>query len=249
MQSSTSQRHNSYTPLGERRGILDLAQFSLDLSWTRAVSDSARARAYPSPPMSGSPPLPPRRNPESDRGHQSYGPSGQDVFRGTQAPQMENVEHRTPQMRTYQPGPMSQAPYAGQYRPDDIPLAQHQYPPQRVPIPSPPQQQHHGFGPRPPHASVPFPTSDRPPMRDVPEFSSPKQQRRTKGHVASACVPCKRAHLRYEARREYPEEKANNIQMRRYVKSSIEVMARLFFHRAYLVIVAAPLAPELLSSF
>lgn len=26
---------------------------------------------------------------------------------------------------------------------------------------------------------------------------SPKPQRKTKGHVASACVPCKRAHLRF----------------------------------------------------
>ena len=28
-------------------------------------------------------------------------------------------------------------------------------------------------------------------------LTSPKAQRRTKGHVASACMPCKRAHLRY----------------------------------------------------
>ncbi|KXJ92180.1 hypothetical protein Micbo1qcDRAFT_60062 [Microdochium bolleyi] len=31
--------------------------------------------------------------------------------------------------------------------------------------------------------------------------SSPKAQRKTKGHVASACVPCKRAHLRCDAQR------------------------------------------------
>ncbi len=196
MQSLTYRSDHSNTSLGKRRGIIDLARFSLDLSWTRAVSDSARARAYPSPPMSGSPPLPPRRNPESDRGHGSYGPSGQDVFRGTQITQMENVEQRGPPLRGYPPGPMAQSPYASQYRPEDMTPAQQQYPQQRAPIPSPPQQQHQGYASHLPHASAPFSTPDRQPMREGPEFSSPKQQRKTKGHVASACVPCKRAHLR-----------------------------------------------------
>ena len=31
-----------------------------------------------------------------------------------------------------------------------------------------------------------------------PSYTSPKSLRKTKGHVASACVPCKRAHLRYD---------------------------------------------------
>jgi hypothetical protein len=34
-------------------------------------------------------------------------------------------------------------------------------------------------------------------QREGPTQSSPKLQRKTKGHVASACVPCKRAHLRF----------------------------------------------------
>ncbi|RSL76331.1 hypothetical protein CEP51_010068, partial [Fusarium floridanum] len=40
-------------PLGQRRGITDLAQIALDLTWApeRAEQDAiARSRAYPSPP-------------------------------------------------------------------------------------------------------------------------------------------------------------------------------------------------------
>ena len=188
MQSSTYRRDNSYISLGERRGKSDLARFSLDLSWARAVSDSARLRAYPSPPMSGSPPLPPRRNPESsDRGHGSYGSTGQDVFRGNQISQAELVEQsREPPLRAYQ-DPLPPASY-GSYRMEDIPQ-QLQYQTQRQQMP---QQQHLVYPQQPP---PPFSAPDRPPMGESSEYS-PKAQRKTKGHVASACVPCKRAHLR-----------------------------------------------------
>ncbi|KUJ06962.1 uncharacterized protein LY89DRAFT_661113 [Mollisia scopiformis] len=201
MQSSTLRRDHSYTSLGERRGKSDLARFSLDLSWARAVSDSARSRAYPSPPMSGSPPLPPRRNPESsDRGHGSYGSSGQDVYRGIQTPQMEHAEQqRGPLMRGYVPDQGPSMPYPGPYSLANMPHAQMQYQPQlpqMVPQPQQQQQQLHGYAPHPPQPPAPFSTPDRPPISQTSEFTSPKQQRKTKGHVASACVPCKRAHLR-----------------------------------------------------
>jgi hypothetical protein len=42
----------------------------------------------------------------------------------------------------------------------------------------------------------PFLGSDRGTIAEAPGYTSPKTQRKTKGHVASACVPCKRAHLR-----------------------------------------------------
>lgn len=35
-------------------------------------------------------------------------------------------------------------------------------------------------------------------------YTSPKSQRKAKGHVASACVPCKRAHLRLVTRDPHP---------------------------------------------
>ncbi|KAK0120865.1 hypothetical protein ONS96_011065 [Cadophora gregata f. sp. sojae] len=210
MQSPTPRRDNPYTSLGERRGKSDLARFSLDLSWARAASDSARSRAYPSPPMSGSPPLPPRRNPDSsDRGHGSYGSVGQDVYRGMQTPQMEqHIEQRGPPMRGYAPEQASPIPYPGPYRPEHMPVAPMQY---QQPLPQiaqqqpqqHPQQQHqmHGYQPHPQQIPPPFSAPERAPMRESADFQSPKQQRKTKGHVASACVPCKRAHLRYVAQR------------------------------------------------
>jgi hypothetical protein len=206
MQSSTLRRDHSYISLGERRGKSDLARFSLDLSWARAVSDSARSRAYPSPPMSGSPPLPPRRNPESsDRGHGSYGTSGQEVYRGIQTPQMEHGEQQRgpPPMRAYAPDQGQTMPYPGPYNLASMshpPMQYQQQLPQMVSQPPPPlqqpQQHHHGYAPHPPQPPAPFSTPDRPPISQTSEFTSPKQQRKTKGHVASACVPCKRAHLR-----------------------------------------------------
>jgi hypothetical protein len=192
MQSSTHRRDNSYISLGERRGKSDLARFSLDLSWARAASDSARARAYPSPPMSGSPPLPPRRNLDSsDRGHGSYGSTGQDILRGAQASQAEQSGRNrglAGQAFAELLPPASYAPY----RQED--MAQPLQYQQRSQIPLPQhQQQQHAYSPQGP---PPFSRPDRSAIGDAPEYSSPKTQRKTKGHVASACVPCKRAHLR-----------------------------------------------------
>ncbi|KAH6676593.1 hypothetical protein B0J14DRAFT_357190 [Halenospora varia] len=202
MQSLKHYRDTSYLSLGERRGKSDLARFSLDLSWARAVSDGARSRAYPSPPMSGSPPLPhPRGNPgSSDRGQESYGPGGQEVLQRIQTPQSEHSDTRGPMLRTYQPGPLPSATF-----PPYIELAQplayqqqqqhqHQQRPQLAPQMVP--HQPHSFSQQPPQPPQPFTTPDRPPTGESSDFSSPKTQRKTKGHVASACVPCKRAHLR-----------------------------------------------------
>jgi hypothetical protein len=187
MQSSTYRHDNSYISLGERRGKPDLARFSLDLSW--AVSDSAHSRAYPSPPMSGSPPLPPRHNPDSsDRGHGSYGSAGQEVFRRVQGTQPEHPEQgRGPILRAYQ-DLLPPTAYPS-YRMEDIPQ-QLQYQPQRTHMSQ--QQQHHPYAQKPP---PPFPPPERPAMGESSN-SSPKAQRKTKSHVASACVPCKKAHLR-----------------------------------------------------
>lgn len=211
MQSSTPYRHTSYISLGERRGKSDLARFSLDLSWAREVSDIARQRAYPSPPMSGSPPLPPRRNPEpSDRGHGSYGSSsgpgvGAVFPRVTQAAQLEqqHSDQRGPQLR-YPPDHPPPAAYPN-YRIEGVQPEQLHFPPQLPQLPSQrPQlssqqqapQTHISYPPSVAQPSGPFSTPERPPFRDVQDFTSPKQQRKAKGHVASACVPCKRAHLR-----------------------------------------------------
>ncbi|KAK5998562.1 hypothetical protein PT974_00943 [Cladobotryum mycophilum] len=46
-----------------------------------------------------------------------------------------------------------------------------------------------------------YPILSRPTAIESQPYTSPKSQRKTKGHVASACVPCKRAHLRCDAQR------------------------------------------------
>ncbi|RDW69561.1 hypothetical protein BP6252_08581 [Coleophoma cylindrospora] len=195
MQSLSNRSEQSNISLGERRGKSDLARFSLDLSWARAVSHGARSRAYPSPPMSGSPPLPPRRNPESsDRDHGSYGP-GQDVFRSTLTPQLEPSRRVGAPLRPYQPELQHTAyPHAQM----DDPAARYQY--QQAPQQMPPQPQYYAAHP-PPQPAQQYSVAARQPILEASDHNSPKAQRKTKGHVASACVPCKRAHLRCDAQR------------------------------------------------
>jgi hypothetical protein len=203
MLSPTYCRDTSNISVGERRGKSDLARFSLDLSWARGESDSARSRVYPSPPMSGSPPLPPRRNPEfDDRGQSGLGVPTQDVLRGWQTSQTELRENfrgptlgpqyqaeREAQYPQYQRAgdiPVEQSPY--QYQQPQQPPQQQRLPPQQMaPIPMYPLRQ--------PNTTGPFHNPDRFPIGEEHAYS-PRAQRKTKGHVASACVPCKRAHLR-----------------------------------------------------
>ncbi|KAI1002932.1 hypothetical protein K3495_g5272 [Podosphaera aphanis] len=191
--------------LGERRKKSDLGSFSLDLSWTRETPDIVRTRAYPSPPMSGSPPLPPRLNLDlNDRGHGhagyiSGGGSGCG-YRDLPTPQHEHFDHRGLPQRSYPqpPDPAMSMTLPGPYRSEHMPPLQG-LPGGLQPI-SQISQTHHQ-----PHSDyltqstrplVSFSTSGPSPVREQSGFSSPKQQRKTKGHVASACVPCKRAHLR-----------------------------------------------------
>ncbi|QSZ30277.1 hypothetical protein DSL72_004799 [Monilinia vaccinii-corymbosi] len=186
MQSSTNQVDQSNISLGERRGKSDLARFSLDLSWARAVPDGAQSWAYPSPPMSGSPPLPPRHNLDSsDRGHGSYGPAG-NVFRDGRTPQQGHFDQmRGVPLRNYQPEPQLSYP---QYQMDDM-SAQYQYQQPRAQM-APHQHPHPLYANQ---QVVPYPAPERPPIGEVPGYTSPKSQRKTKGHVASASQrPCSR---------------------------------------------------------
>ena len=200
MNSSSPQGDISNISLGERRGKDDLARSSLDLSWARAATDSARLRAYPSPPMSGSPPIPPGRNLDSsDRSHGSYSLGGQDVYRGAQPPHTQAPENMGQPVRAY---PAEQAPPPAFFAPFrmDMPAGQLQYHQQQpFMVPQQQHQQQQPFSPlsqHPHQTSAGFPTPDRAPIREGTDYTSPKNQRKTKGHVASACVPCKKAHLR-----------------------------------------------------
>jgi hypothetical protein len=196
-------RQKSSIPLGQRRGISELARFALDLTWALKGAESetaARARAYPSPPMSGSPPLPPKASHEAgDRGQAQGGyqtASEQDVYRGastatTHADIRGQQSAPPPPVRSYAPEPPERMSYYP--RPEDTMHRPPPYPPQGGSVL--PQQPYMPL-PGPPSSSAGYPVSARPQAAENPPYMSPKSQRKTKGHVASACVPCKRAHLR-----------------------------------------------------
>ncbi|KAF4496949.1 Transcription activator of gluconeogenesis ERT1 [Fusarium agapanthi] len=196
-------------PLGQRRGISDLAQIALDLAWVpeSAEQDSfARYRAYPSPPMSGSPPLPSKQPQDAgDRGQAPVGYSASsqpDTYWGNSNQQLP-TDHRGPANmqttlpRLFQPGP------------PDAPLFSYRRTEETVPRPvsyiqpgAPSMPQSSGYiPPGIPGAPSSYTSSVRPPVVENQPMTSPKSQRKTKGHVASACVPCKRAHLRCDAQR------------------------------------------------
>lgn len=233
MQALSDTHDNITTSLGQRRGKPDLARFSLDLTWARARADSgstALSRDYPSPPMSGSPPLPPKAPHEfAERSQGSQGGQGsyqttttQDVRHGLPAIQVdsrlqqagviagppgmpsysteaqERVQHAWPRHEASLPRALPY-PHQGQGQP----LHQHQQQ-QLSYLPAPGPGPGLGMGSAPPSAysslssttaTTSGPLVDQ--QREGPIQSSPKLQRKTKGHVASACVPCKRAHLRY----------------------------------------------------
>ncbi|KAJ4134868.1 hypothetical protein NW768_004477 [Fusarium equiseti] len=199
-------------PLGQRRGISDLAQVALDLTRPSesAKNDTiAQYRAYPSPPMSGSPPLPPKQPQDSgDRGQPPVGysaPSHPDPYWSNlnQQQQQQPVDIRgPPNMQTalprlFQQGPPDASPYSYR-RPDDSASRHGAY----IQSGAPPMPQQAGYAPPSvPGAPSPYASSARPSIMENQPMTSPKSQRKTKGHVASACVPCKRAHLRCDAQR------------------------------------------------
>ncbi|KAH8880678.1 hypothetical protein GQ53DRAFT_669403 [Thozetella sp. PMI_491] len=215
MQLLRQDRDDACTPLGHRRGFSDLARFALDLTGARADSVSAaHSGGYPSPPMSGSPPLPPKATQEAaERNQGAYqtttiAATTQDVHRSI--PATEGDVRLQAGGATALPRP----PYGGEppqermhfpfARPEVAMPRPLSYPPQHGPT----MGQHYlphpgtvagasGQGPVPQAYSG----APQPPPPESPSQTSPKTQRKTKGHVASACVPCKRAHLRCDAQR------------------------------------------------
>ncbi|KPA38454.1 transcription activator of gluconeogenesis ert1 [Fusarium langsethiae] len=198
-------------PLGQRRGISDLAQIALDLTWASESAKNntiARYRAYPSPPMSGSPPLPPRQPHDSGDRRQppaGYSTPNQPDSYWSNLSQQPNDNRGPPSMQTtlprlFQQGPPDHSPFP--YRRPDDPASRHVSYIQSV---APPMSQQAGYiPPTVPRVSSPYASSARPSIVENQPMTSPKSQRKTKGHVASACVPCKRAHLRCDEASAYP---------------------------------------------
>ncbi|KAI0418498.1 hypothetical protein F5X98DRAFT_111212 [Xylaria grammica] len=210
-----------FIPIGQRRGRSHQTASALDLTRARAEEKECAlrgTRAYPSPPMSGSPPRPPKPNQEAaERGQRGFQAPSHDAYHA--APGISGVEYRTahsqpplppPPLTAARPFPLEtpeRIPYPYR-RPEDtmgrsipyppppgqmIPQSQYSLPPVAGPGPGP--------GPGPALGPAPYSMPTNPPGSENPAFTSPKSQRKTKGHVASACVPCKRAHLRCDAQR------------------------------------------------
>ncbi|KAF3767408.1 hypothetical protein M406DRAFT_253428 [Cryphonectria parasitica EP155] len=212
MQALSHRLDTSLSSLGQRRGFSDLARFSLDLPWPRAGCEGASlgsAGDYPSPPMSGSPPIPPKGTQEADdRLLPIYqAATSHDVYRASAATTTQADSRMLPGLsapfRPYQPEPLERMSYAYP-RPEDPMqrplssytsqhnqiLSQNPYLPTPATIPT--------SGPVPTYNTV----TSRPPTQESQQsFASPKSQRKTKGHVAAACVPCKKAHLSTTAQR------------------------------------------------
>ncbi|KAK0629733.1 hypothetical protein B0T17DRAFT_489837 [Bombardia bombarda] len=217
MQAFSHWHDDSRIPLGQRRGITDLARFALDLTWARADSESAaRSESYPSPPMSGSPPLPPKTSQEAaERNQGVYQATTQDVYRGISTTQREErVQTTAAAAVAAVAGGVSVSSRGFASDAPERPYAFHRT---GAPTPRPlhyPQQHNQAISQQSYLPPVPGPSTPRPltippgfpavahhPAQESQHQTSPKPQRKTKGHVASACVPCKRAHLRCDAQR------------------------------------------------
>jgi hypothetical protein len=192
--------------LGHRRGVPELAPFAIETDRHTGRAEralSARTGTYPSPPMSGSPHLPPKGPQEaSDRGlTQSLylNTSSQDVRRGSLTHALESREQLPSPLSTSQSYSQEQlGPMAYPYRRPEHPLPRITY----LAQPQPHHGIHHGVAPQL-YQSLPgpsnmssYPSPNQQSAVETQPVTSPNSQRKTKGHVASACVPCKRAHLR-----------------------------------------------------
>lgn len=200
--------------LGTSRDAANLAFLNQDHFKARAEAErAARSLAYPSPPMSGSSPLPP--NPHRDaiyREQRPFEAPRQDVYGGDPGAQGRPHSHGHSSAPLSHLPPMQIASHTVAFHDRDrrpSPYTQSEDSSMHS-RPYSPQIYHNKLDAR---YSGPSPTSSSSLINT--EFSSmanqqdghddgdgaartsPKSQRKTKGHVASACVPCKRAHLRY----------------------------------------------------
>lgn len=201
---------DSWTSFTHRRGIPDTPRLGLDLVSTKAGPGAAAVdsqQSYPSPPMSGSPPLPPKNSREvAEQGqgtcqvttHHAYPTAPTSGNEGTAQVAASDAPSEL------LPSPPARAPYA--LPPIDVPgegSLLYSHPPSQGGAAQPPAYlPAPGTGTTSNHpGSLPSPQTYAPaahhPITDFPPDAQPRSQRKAKGHVASACVPCKRAHLRF----------------------------------------------------
>lgn len=208
MRTFGSQDDGFWTSFRHRRGISDPTRFNLDLTRATAGFEFGGAvgpAGYPSPPMSASPPLPPKvSHADAERGKGTY-PTTQDVYRGIPATQGDDRTQTgvAGVSQSFLSDPSERAHYTfprlegSTRRPLPYPRQLGQVAAQAIPyLPIPGQgtaANHPGPFPAPPTYSPASP----PGIHESLHNPLPKPQRKTMGHVASACVPCKKAHLRF----------------------------------------------------
>ncbi|KAK4227850.1 hypothetical protein QBC38DRAFT_536185 [Podospora fimiseda] len=200
---------DSWKTVGKHRGSSDLARsaLSLDLNWARADSESAaRQRSYPSPPMSGSPLLPKSSQEATERSLGGHQTTTQDAYRGIPATQghgrTQTPIAAAPPRQFFTDAP-ERTPfhYPRLDQPPSQPLSYSQLPGQLAIEPRPNYLPNHPVGnvlglPGPLSATQTYSTVHHQQSIEEPHQHPSPKQRKTKGHVASACVPCKKAHLR-----------------------------------------------------
>lgn len=154
---------------------------------------------YPSPPMSGSPPSSAAAPREASS---SYYPAYSPRAPSEELPALWREDQHDPRRP-------SATPSASQFSDHSYHMRNHQYshaPSQQDPSfitqhkqPHAPEQPTHSYPPSSTHAPVTsnLAIAGSSSTGDQPHITSPKAQRKAKGHVASACKPCKKAHLRY----------------------------------------------------
>jgi hypothetical protein len=222
MQAIGLRGDDSWTSFGGHRGTAGPARFGLDLTRAKADSEGAAGPgSYPSPPMSGSPPLPPKPSNEvaEPSSGTAYRTTAQGVYSGIPATQSEERTQTAVAggPRPFLPQVTERALYPFPPRLEGSATRPLHYPQQlgqAVAQPAAYLQPGPGTRPAPGHpgplpAPQPYPATTHHHISDPLQHAPPKSQRKTKGHVASACVPCKKAHLRSVTRHKSPLEYSN----------------------------------------
>jgi hypothetical protein len=185
------------TSVGTVRGKPDLARFSLDLKWAKSYSAASPVKSYPTPSMSGSPSQSKNYQPEFGSHRHGYDTTADQFTYGLPQQAVSQNNGRRPGASTYSGatlGPPFQSYSSSTSASFDIGQYQQQ-PSQSSTLPMP-SLAPYAFSQNQQPLRSPFQIPDRPSTGDAPESAASKNTRKIKGHVASACVPCKKAHLR-----------------------------------------------------
>jgi hypothetical protein len=174
----------------------------VDLDPTPRAKCASSPWPYPSPPMSGS--TPPSQRAASDADDRVSVSSGypsitspNDAYRGSsiQSSPIEPLGYSEHLSRAFSYEPSERLVHA--QRPGDLGPRPLSYPTQNLPSVTQGMTQQPYMSPGVSGSSQAYPAmGGQQPTPEGSGYTSPKSQRKAKGHVASACVPCKRAHLR-----------------------------------------------------